>query len=93
MIVDYLMDEDSLEDHPIKLYEGWVEYVRSVVMGVGFAIPKVNRLHMVCTKIILDEYHKANEGKKKLMEKLWVETEKKLVDEKYLPDLDKDKKT
>lgn len=88
-----MVDEaDPLKDHPVKLYEGWVLYMRSIVNGVGFPIRHVNRFMAVCTKLIIDDYEDADERKKKVLNEKLADAEKELVKEKYLPDLDKEKK-
>jgi hypothetical protein len=85
-------DEERLKDHPVKLYEALVLYVRSVVNEVGFPIRHVNRFMAVCTKIIIDDYQNGDEKKKKQLKEKIKENEQNLIDEKYLPDLDKEKK-
>jgi hypothetical protein len=85
-------EEERLRDHPVKFYDALVGWVRAVVNRVGFPIRHVNRFMAVCTKIVIDEYEKGDERKKKLLEEKFKENEQKLIDEKYLPDLDKEKK-
>ena len=85
-------DKDKLKEHPVKFYEYWVTLITSIVNRVDFPINKVNRFMMTCTQIFLEEYEKAGKDRKKLLEEKLKDAEKNLVEEKYLPDNDKEKK-